>query len=413
MIDSRTLRLRLDEALRTDADFESFCLDFFPDVHRRFGGGMERTAKVNLLLQLVTDRDQILARLEGLTATRAASANPPAGRGRTLRWRDPLTVLHAAIVAVPVMKYALAVAGLTAVVALATRGFGLDAGTAIVGALVVLGLMTVLIVLAVATRQSARLVLPAMVLTWAVLTLLVGSSVLLIGSFFFSWPKASHCLFKSERCEPDRSQERAADAAPRTTASGSAASPPLPAALSAPGVPGSEDPRPRSRSNLVLKTLNRASLRWGLQLGFQLGRFELIDGAPFPEARAVAPAIRGELAELLKRDGLVSVQGKTGMQIMGEVIRVYGTLDAERHAAILIGIAANRALLVGASKKDEHNAEMRKLALSAIMEADPTVIPNRPALFEALAAARPENIPALLEFIDRQTEGTSPTTGPR
>ena len=41
----------LDERFRTDSDFEAFVLDFFPDVQRRFGSGMNRTAKTSLLLQ--------------------------------------------------------------------------------------------------------------------------------------------------------------------------------------------------------------------------------------------------------------------------------------------------------------------------------------------------------------------------
>lgn len=40
---------------RTDADFDAFCLDEFPSVLRRFSGGMDRVAKVNLLLMLVDE----------------------------------------------------------------------------------------------------------------------------------------------------------------------------------------------------------------------------------------------------------------------------------------------------------------------------------------------------------------------
>ena len=226
MIDGPALRRRLDEVLRTDADLDAFCLDSFAEVHRRFSGQMERTAKINLLLQLVPERDEVLNRLERYAAALSSGVVgvPDAGKAgeprpaeagsaeaarstpqtaAALNWRDPFAILKAAITAVPVMKYALAVAGLAAAVAIATRGFGLDPATATVGALIVIGLMAVLIVLAVAARQSMRLVLPAMALTWAVLVLLVSSSVLLLGSFFFSWPKSTPCLFQPAQCAPD------------------------------------------------------------------------------------------------------------------------------------------------------------------------------------------------------------------
>ena len=49
---SGSVRQLLDSRLRTDADLDAFCLDCFPTVYRRFGKGMERTEKVNLLLSL-------------------------------------------------------------------------------------------------------------------------------------------------------------------------------------------------------------------------------------------------------------------------------------------------------------------------------------------------------------------------
>lgn len=99
---------------------------------------MDRVQKVNLLLQLVVDREQILERL----TKHAQGEQPPAFVGALSRrprdvaevasWRNPLAVLKAAIAAVPVMKYALGVAGLAAVVAIVTRGFGIDPARATV-----------------------------------------------------------------------------------------------------------------------------------------------------------------------------------------------------------------------------------------------------------------------------------------
>lgn len=49
-IDTGSLRSLLAELLRSDPDFEAFCINHFPEVHRRFGRGMERKEKENLLL---------------------------------------------------------------------------------------------------------------------------------------------------------------------------------------------------------------------------------------------------------------------------------------------------------------------------------------------------------------------------
>lgn len=47
------LRAVLDEVLRTDADFEAFCVDHFPAVQRRFASAAERAQRTSLLFQLV------------------------------------------------------------------------------------------------------------------------------------------------------------------------------------------------------------------------------------------------------------------------------------------------------------------------------------------------------------------------
>lgn len=49
------LRRSLNADLRTDADLDAFCLVHFPDVFHRFSQGMERTQKLNLLMQVHDD----------------------------------------------------------------------------------------------------------------------------------------------------------------------------------------------------------------------------------------------------------------------------------------------------------------------------------------------------------------------
>lgn len=48
------IRALIASLCRTDSEFESFALDYFPDVKRQFGGGMSNTAKVTLLLMSVS-----------------------------------------------------------------------------------------------------------------------------------------------------------------------------------------------------------------------------------------------------------------------------------------------------------------------------------------------------------------------
>lgn len=51
MTSAQVRKLRTDR-LPTEADFDAFCIDTYPDSHRRFTGGMDRTARINLLLEL-------------------------------------------------------------------------------------------------------------------------------------------------------------------------------------------------------------------------------------------------------------------------------------------------------------------------------------------------------------------------
>lgn len=57
-----SLRQALLRALPGDSDLDAFCLDFFSSVHQRFSQGMDRQAKLNLLLQYAPT-DEIAAKL--------------------------------------------------------------------------------------------------------------------------------------------------------------------------------------------------------------------------------------------------------------------------------------------------------------------------------------------------------------
>lgn len=176
-------------------------------MHRRFTDGMDGLAKLTLLLTLA-DAPDIEASLAKYAASQAGPADdaaapqakPAQAASDEIDWRSPGSVLKAAITAVPVMKYALGVAGLAAVVAMVTRGFGLDAETATLGSVVVLLLMTVLLILAVAARQSQQLARQSQVLTWAFVAMTLAAMTLLLASLFFQWPRPLRCLVHDEQC---------------------------------------------------------------------------------------------------------------------------------------------------------------------------------------------------------------------
>lgn len=55
-----TLRRMLSEILRTDSDFDAFCLDNFPRVKQKFTSSMDRTARTSTLFECVP-QDKIFA----------------------------------------------------------------------------------------------------------------------------------------------------------------------------------------------------------------------------------------------------------------------------------------------------------------------------------------------------------------
>lgn len=58
----RRARILIDQMLKLDSDLEAFCLDYFPNVKKEFSSGMQRTQKVNLLLE-TSDADDVIAKL--------------------------------------------------------------------------------------------------------------------------------------------------------------------------------------------------------------------------------------------------------------------------------------------------------------------------------------------------------------
>ncbi len=101
---------------------------------------------------------------------------------------SPMGVLRESILAVPAMKYALAAVSLIACVAI-VKAWGLDIRLAFLGAFGFLFLMVgVLLFAKLSTSSKPLFALPATVLMWFSLVLIIALSVLLVMSVFFTWP---------------------------------------------------------------------------------------------------------------------------------------------------------------------------------------------------------------------------------
>jgi ABC-type iron transport system FetAB permease component len=117
-----------------------------------------------------------------------------------------LRLLQKAGQAVPAMKYAMAVAGLSAVVALVLVGLDLDATTAVIGSLLVLAFMVLVVVFAAVAKEKAGLRPLAVFFMWSFSVVAVASMSLLVSCFFFDEPKTIPCLLKQE-CPPTQPRQ--------------------------------------------------------------------------------------------------------------------------------------------------------------------------------------------------------------
>jgi hypothetical protein len=100
-----------------------------------------------------------------------------------------LKVLRESIRAVPAMRYALAVAGILAVVGM-VGAFKISPQMAVFGAIITLVLMVAMLIFARLTKTASRhFLIPATIMMWAFLFVTVASAFLLFTSAFFQWPR--------------------------------------------------------------------------------------------------------------------------------------------------------------------------------------------------------------------------------
>jgi hypothetical protein len=153
----------------------------------------------------------------------------------------------------------------------------------------------------------------------------------------------------------------------------------------------------------TIAAMDPGLLTVSLYLGWQLGRYEFIQGNELPAAQALEPELRAEIEGLLERRGdRTSLAGLPAQQAIRQtLVRALGR-DVREHGAVMIGIAAFRVSLVGSSSDAANNEELKRLAFSALLDVDPSLAPNKQALFDRLMQERPKGVTALAELVQRQ-----------
>ncbi len=145
--------------------------------------------------------------------------------------------------------------------------------------------------------------------------------------------------------------------------------------------------------------LPRDDARFGTMLGWQLARYEFAYDSPFAEAKAAAPSMKRDIAQLLKSDNAAGLFNDDFHVMTENVLAHYLVVKPTKRDAILIGIGALRSSLVGASKNPESNREIAQVAFSAIQDVDSSVISDKAAFFQKLQKTHPRNASELMDFL--------------
>src|SRR5207249_3245684 len=97
----------------------------------------------------------------------------------TLQYLSPTSLIQAAKAAHPAFKYAIAVAGLAAIVTVVLR-FGASPATLVFGSIIIVVLMILFLVFAQAAAVAkVKIALPALVLIWSFLIITIATAIFL------------------------------------------------------------------------------------------------------------------------------------------------------------------------------------------------------------------------------------------
>lgn len=124
-------------------------------------------------------------------------------------------------------------------------------------------------------------------------------------------------------------------------------------------------------------------LQFGVYLGWQMGRYEII--AAHPELAEPEAALRGQIKTLVENDGhqLPPVQGDA---LLENIMLTYRMTDVAKVAAITLGVCALRLSLSGATSNSENREGMAQAARQLLDSVDASILAvnDRKSLFDHL-----------------------------
>jgi hypothetical protein len=164
---------------------------------------------------------------------------------------------------------------------------------------------------------------------------------------------------------------------------------------------GGAKPKNESQTTKPSK-IDHNTARYGVSLGWDLGRYEFLRDSPFPEAQQAVPALESDILSLLTADGFPNPSlGPSAPELIHTVLLYYGAKDIRKHASILVGIAAMRASLVGASSDATHNDELKQLVLSTLQDIDSSVIADKEKAYLQLVDKKPSTVAGVVDLLDK------------
>jgi hypothetical protein len=151
--------------------------------------------------------------------------------------------------------------------------------------------------------------------------------------------------------------------------------------------------------NNLLKGQAMEQNGFGLTLGWHLARYDLTNGSPHVDA-AIIDEMRNTMYMLLNSNNIGNLYDNDQRVLIQNILNHFAARnEMPTRNAILIGICAFRASLIGASTRPEDNLEMTDLAFSALMDVDAATIGDREHFFDQLRQANPGNIVELTDFL--------------
>lgn len=152
----------------------------------------------------------------------------------------------------------------------------------------------------------------------------------------------------------------------------------------------------------MIKKIDNGKLRYGITLGWQIARLEMIFKSDFKD---VIEEIEFNIKEMLEFENL-KFEYDDPRELIRKTNNYYSYHDIEKHTAILLGICVFRlSLTVNIKIKEELKTELEDIAFSAIQDIDSELIFDKTNFFKKLREVKPQNIVETLDLINEISIG--------